>query len=718
MTSDYENAAEMDIRPTRAPLWRRLSLVWLVPVLALLVSLFVAWQDYASRGVLIDLKFQNASGIVAGETVLKYRDVTVGKVEKVSFSEGLSNVIVSTRVDANVAPYLDAEAQFWVVRPDVTVRGITGLDTVLGGVYIEGIWDGEATVAQTQFDGLDDAPVNRTGQTGTSILLRAKDGHALAEGAPILHKGIQVGVLDTPRLSFDGSDVIVEAFIKAPYDRRITSTTRFWDASGFSVNLNAAGVSLDVNSLASLIEGGIAFDTVVSGGSPIREGKVVDLFLDEQAARSSLFATPNQEVLNLSILFDGTVKGLTAGADVRFQGLRIGEVTSLNAMVITQGERQSVQLQTNLAIEPSRLGLGETATPEQALSFLENQVAQGLRARLATGNILSGSLQVELVRVADAPAATITTQPEQLPVLPTTASEIADVAATAEGVLNRINDLPVEELMNGAIDMMDSIEQLAKDDAIRQTPQHLNALLADAQTLVLSDDVQSIPKDLRDLVANTQSLLSADAGQIATDIRTILADLNGLVTQVDDAALVGKFSDTLTLANTAITNIETATADLPQVTADVQAIIAKANALELEQLVANANQSLAHVNALLGSDETADLPRAATVALDELQQFLAEIRQGGAIENVNAALASASQAAQAFEQSVADLPALSQQAKRLVSQTQAVVESYGDRSRFSAETLGTLRDIQSAADAVTALARAIQRNPSSLLTGR
>ncbi len=146
--SDPTGAAPLDVRPAKKGLLSRLSIIWLVPLLALAVSLAVAWQSYANRGTLIEIVFENASGISADETVIKYRDVDVGRVEDVTFSDGLDVVIVKARIDQGVVPYLDDDAQFWVVRPDVSVRGISGLDTVLSGVYIEGSWDTEPDVAQ------------------------------------------------------------------------------------------------------------------------------------------------------------------------------------------------------------------------------------------------------------------------------------------------------------------------------------------------------------------------------------------------------------------------------------------------------------------------------------------------------------------------------------------------------------------------------------------
>lgn len=697
--------APLDVRPLKRPIWQRISVVWLVPVLALCVSLGVAYANYVNQGTLIEISFENASGVTADETVIKYRDVIVGRVEKVEFAEGLTEVLVYARVDKTVAPYLDDDAQFWVVRPDVSVRGITGLDTVLGGVYIVGSWDTDADVAQYEFVGLEDPPQTRSGQRGTVISLRARDGSALSQGAPILHKGITVGDLGTPRLSFNGKDVVVDAFVQYPYDQRITSNTRFWDTSGFSLSLGAGGVSLDVNSIASLIEGGIAFDTVVSGGRPVQDSQIFDLFFDEETARSSLYSNPNQnaEVLNIDVLFDGSVRGLSAGSEVRFQGIRIGTVTDLSAIVVTDQREQSVRLRTNLAIEPSRLGLGADATQADALAFLDGLVADGLRARMITGNILSGSLQVELVQVATAPPAILTRDADGKAIIPTTKSEITDVAATAEDVLDRIDDLPIEELMSGAIDMMGSFERLANDEDLRAVPSSVTALLDEARNLVSGEDIQAVPADLRAAVS---------------EMRDTIAGLNTVIAGANDAEIVQSLAATIQTANIAVANIEEATRNLPAITARIEELADKLFAIEIEDMVDAATQTLNSIDVLIGSDATADLPTSLSAALNEVRLFLGEVRAGGAIENVNSALASASAAAAAVETSVAGLPALSARASRLVSETEAVVQSYGARSRFSAETLGTLRDIQSAADAVTNLARTIQRNPSSLLTGR
>ncbi|MBD3626342.1 MAG: MCE family protein, partial [Rhodobacteraceae bacterium] len=281
---------EPQMTAARPGLLERLSPVWLVPLGAVAISVLVAWNNYSSRGPVIQIGFENASGVVAKETVLRYRDVSVGLVEDVQFAAGLKNVIVSVRLEPEVAPYVDADSQFWVVRPQVTSRGVSGLETVISGVYIEGVWDTDAGQSQTSFTGLDQPPTARSDQEGMTIVLRSRGGEGLAEDTPVLYRGIEVGRVGRPELSADGQSVIAEAFIRSPYAQHVTSATRFWNSSGFRLTFGPGGAQLDVSSLASLVAGGVSFDTVINEAAPIDTGAVLELFNSEQDARSSLFA--------------------------------------------------------------------------------------------------------------------------------------------------------------------------------------------------------------------------------------------------------------------------------------------------------------------------------------------------------------------------------------------------------------------------------------------
>lgn len=686
----------MNVSARRPSPWRNLSLVWLVPLAALAVSLGVAWKAYSDRGVLISITFENASGIAANETTVRYRDVVIGRVERVGFGSDLSKVVVQARIDNEIAPYLDADAAFWVVRPEVSARGISGLSTVLSGVYIEGNWDQQAGLAQTWFEGAPRPPLVQPGRAGRLITLRTDDGRMISEGAPVLFQGIEVGRLEKPRLTVSGDSIVVDAFIEAPHDRRINSATRFWDSSGFSVSIGPSGLSLDVDSIASLVAGGIEFGSVFDGGDPVGPSTVFDIHPDEAAARRTAFARSLAGGVAVAVSFDESVAGLVSGAAVKLRGVKVGEVSTLNAAIQDSNGEPEVRLIAKLMLEPALMGLPPGAGEAETLAFLEQAVEGGLRARLASAGLFSSELLVELVTLEDAEPAQFARGADPFPELPSAPSDLPDFTATAEGALERISALPVEELMAQAIATLASIENLAAADSLRQAPAAAVALLEDTRALVTDPGTRALPGELQAAVA---------------DLRAMLAELQQGQAAASLAAALDKGRETAA-------NLAAASEDLPTLIAAFNALATKANSLETEELIASANQLIISADALIGSEDTRALPPALTGALDEIRATLEALRQGGLVENANATMASARGAADAVAAAAQGLPALSARLERLVAQSEALIGSYGARSSFNSESLDALREIKAAARAVSLLARKIERDPNSLLFGK
>lgn len=694
--NDMIEPAEPDIEPARRGVFRNLSLVWLVPIAALVVSLGLAWQSYSQRGVAITITFPNATGVTPGETVIKYRDVVIGTVEKLSFTSDLSAVIVHARVDKDIAPYLDEDAQFWIVSPKVTARGISGLSTVLSGVYIEGAWDETPGEQKYSFVGADGPPLVQPGRPGKRISLITDDGRLVSEGAPVYFHGIEVGRLEKPRLILSSDTIIVDAFIEAPHDRRLTTATRFWDTSGVSFKIGTGGVSLDFDSLASIVAGGIEFDNLFEGGEPVGPGHVFNIYPDESEARRSLIVRTPGATVTVAAQFDESISGLEPGADVTYNGLKVGEVKALSAKAEDTPEGPQVRLFANLTIEPDRLGLKSGATEGEVLQFLAEAVERGLRARLATASIFSSALIVELVELPDAPPAQLDRSADPLPILPTVPSDLPDFTATAEGVLERINKLPIEDMLNQAISLMASIEQVVRAEGTQKTPDAVLALIEDTRSLVNDEATRALPSDLRAAV---------------TELRQIVAEMK-------QAGTFETLTRAIERADGAVANIETASAQIPALVEDLRALATKANSLEAEELIAAATRVLDSADKLIGTDAARELPPALTGALEEIRAAVAELRAGGAVENLNATMESTRDAAESVATAVERLPELSARLERLVSQSEALIAAYGDRSEFNDETLATLREVRNAARSVSQLARAIERNPNSLLMGR
>lgn len=688
---------DMEIVPARRSFWRNLSPVWLVPVLALAVSAAIAWRSYAERGVLVQITFQNAAGISPGETAVRFRDVPIGFVESVSFTPDLAEVVVAARIDRAVAEVLPPEAEFWVVRPEVSARGISGLTTVLSGVYLEAAFAPTQGAGARAFAGRESAPLVLPGRPGTRITLRAPDGNRLSPGAPVLHRGIEVGHIESPRLLDGAEGVVFDAFIEAPHDQRLTTATRFWDTSGFSFSLGPGGVRLSVGNLASILTGGIAFDTILSGGEPVGPDTVFDLFADEPAARQTLTAGgASANALRLAVEFDESVQGLAAGAAVRYRGVQVGEVAGIAARIVDLGPAPRVRMQAVMALDPRSFGLQADAGPEVLETFIEGQVAAGLRARMAPSGLFSTSLVIELVDLPETAPDTLLRPEGSLPVIPSAPSDLQDLTTSAQGLIDRLTSLPIEQVLDQAVALMASVEVLLADEGTRAAPAAVVALIDEARALIGGEAVQALPAEVQGVVAELRTILAAFTEQRAAE----------------------RLVQTLESAQAVADDLARASADVPALVADLRALVARAAELEAEALVAAATTLLQSADAFVNAEGTQALPPALAGALDEVQAALAELRAGGVVANVNATLASASTAAEAVATASRDLPALAARFDALVTQAEALIAAYGARSPVNDEMLGTLREARAAARAFAQLARTLERSPNSILFGR
>lgn len=788
---------EIDVRPARRTFWQRASVVWLVPIAALAVALGIAWQTWSSQGPVMVVTFDEALGVKARETELRYRDVTVGRVEDVHFTSDLGRVDVSIRVDKDIAAFVDEDAAFWVVRPEVSTRGVSGLDTVLSGVFIEGVWDTDAAGFVADHEGLDTAPLLRPGEEGLTISLRALPGTALSEGTAITYKGIEVGRVGRPEIRPGAAQAMAAAVIYAPYDRLISTTTRFWDTSGFSFSIGATGANLDFTSLASLIAGGVSFDTLVSGGRPVAGNAVFDLHQSEAAARAALFNEGRSVGVTLSIVFEENATGLAVGSPVQFNGIGVGEVKSVAGLV--EPDRfgdQKVRLLVNIEVDATLLGLADDTSEETVLDFFEAQTEAGLRARLATASILTGGLRVELITVANAAPARLDRGTEPYPTLPSTESVIADAGATAQGMLKRVNDLPIEELMQAAIDLMENSTTLVTNGALAQIPEDVRAILGDLRNVTGSEEIQAVPEQFATILADLQSAagdlrgviaqineaqavdrllgaidaagaaaeavsgsmdgvpelvasltatadtaralpldaLTAQATDILASAQAIIDDpgardipgtLNAALAEMRQAladlragGAVEKLLAAIDNAALAASDVSASTVGVPDLIASLTATAETARALPLDALVARASEVVASADALLAAPGTRDLPATLNASLGELRLSLEELREGGAVENLNETLASAQSAAAAIEAAANDLPGITTRLNEALERASATLEGIDGNSELNRSARQALSEVSRAAKAVESLARTLERQPNSIILGR
>lgn len=658
-----------------------INVIWIVPIVALIVTLGIAWNAFRDRGSVIEIEFADATGITPGETTLRFREITVGGVEGVKFTDDLSRVVVSVRVDTDVAQFIDADASFWIVRPQVSAQGVTRLDTVLSGAFIEGYWDAEVSEPAARFTGLDRPPLIRNDQPGTWVTLSMETADGLSEGAPVLFRGVQVGRLENIRVDSGTDRVIVDAFVEAPHDARLTSATVFWDTSGFSVSLGTQGVALNVNSLSSLLQGGVAFETFVSGGTPIEPGQEFAVQADEGTARTARFEDDDTRLLRVGILIDDSVEGLSTGADVQFQGLRVGRVTDLAVSLTEDEQGNTVPRQlVSMVISPRRMGLPDGSTADDALALLTEEVGDGLRARVASAGFLGTTLMVELVDMPDAAPATIDLETGPNPLIPSVPGDLDDFTASAQGLVNRIGNLPIEELLTSARDTLDGITALAT-----------------------SQDTRAIPGALREAI---------EGGSVAlADISAITGDLR----QAESGQTLARMLDE---ASAAFTAVSEATVGVPEMVEQIDSAAASVEEFGFAEISLQAEGILADLRAMLGSEDAEQLPRNLSNVLESATGLLDDLRDGNAVGSLNSALDSASQAADQIAASVQQLPDLLQRLQVTAARADTLFASYGDRSAFNNELIGALRELRRATSSIGSVARLIERNPRAFILGR
>ena len=457
---------------------KRPSIIWLIPLVAALVGAFVAWRAFSERGPEITITFKSAEGLEAGKTQIKYKDVEVGVVDEVSLAPDLSGVIVRARMERNADDYLREKTQFWIVKPRVAGGQVTGLGTLFSGAYIgmDPVREGRR---MRSFTGLDSPPVVTLQDPGRYFLLRSRNAGAVDVGSPVLYQRIAVGQVVSSELDPEDDFVTTRIFVREPYDQRIHTDTRFWNASGVDMSVGPDGVKLDTQSLVSILVGGIAFEA--PAGTPHQPAPAETLFpLYEN--RSAAERRHYTRTVAWLLRFDQSVRGLNVGAPVEFRGIEVGRVTDIRLELDT--EKATFRIPVMVEIEPERF-MDVTPAPDlaQRRELLDRLVASGLRAQLRSGNLLTGQLIVSLDIFENAKPARVAWD-GVVPELPTIPTPIEEITGNLTRLVERLGKLPVEQIGKDLKASLESLKvTLAKSEDVAPA---LSATLAQAEKTLAS----------------------------------------------------------------------------------------------------------------------------------------------------------------------------------------------------------------------------------------
>lgn len=419
---------------------QRWNMIWVVPILALLIGGWLLIKNLGSGGPEIRIRFETADGIIAGNTELKCRSVSIGKVTKIELADDLQSVLVNCDLNAGSEHLLRKGTRFWVVKPRVTTADVSGLGTLLTGSYIE-LDPGNGEKGGNNWEGLETPPATSRTIPGRRLTLVSDEARSLIVGSPVYYRGFEVGRVESRYLDLEGRRIQYELFIEEKYQNLVTRNTRFWNTSGIDISAGVDGFKIRTPSFQAMVSGGVSFAVPegLASGDLIADGATFELHRDADSAASSTF----NPTLELLLLFDQSVRGLAKNAPVEYRGITIGRVRNISFDYVPELDNQMVPVLVE--IDPNLLRASHQHTSEEEdTTQLAEAVHIGLRATLKTGSLLTGAMFVDFDYYPDEITSELTYKGD-FPVVPTMSSGFAQLEVKLSSILDKIDKLPLDK---------------------------------------------------------------------------------------------------------------------------------------------------------------------------------------------------------------------------------------------------------------------------------
>lgn len=502
--------------------WGRLPLVWILPAVVVLLGGFVVIREKIAQGTSIEIQFENAEGLETGKTKVRYKDVEIGEVREIHVSDDRKKVIVTADIHGNAKSYLVDDTRFWVVRPRVSGAGVSGLATLVSGAYIS-VDVGHSAAKRDHFEGLEVPPIITVDLPGREFILHADDLGSLDIGSSVFYRHITAGQVVGYALDRGGTGVTIKIFINSPFDIYVTSETRFWQASGIDMSLNADGVKLRTESIASILEGGMAFGT--PAGAAVAPRVAADTSFTLFADQDRAMRPTETEIRPFIMYFAGSLRGLSAGAPVELHGIGVGEVKGVG---VEYDERAGLlAFPVRVELYPQRL-LGRARTGSSARvnsrAMLDSLVAHGLRAELKTGNLLTGQKFVSLDMHHDVPKERVGWA-EQPAIFPTISAGLDDIQDSVGVIAKKLSKVPFEQLSARLIAATSSLDQTLK--SADKFLQNVDGNLAPQVQATLAE-AQAAMKNAKELLGQ-DAPLENDLGSTLLQVSRAAKSISSLV---------------------------------------------------------------------------------------------------------------------------------------------------------------------------------------------
>ncbi|MDO5058746.1 MAG: intermembrane transport protein PqiB [Neisseria sp.] len=487
------------------------SLVWLIPLIAVITGSWLLFDNIRNTGPEITLLVDSAEGIEVNNTAVRVLNVEVGRVNKIRLREDLQGVELKVRLRADAADLMRTDTQFWIVKPRIDQSGVSGLNTLVSGAYIA-FTPGKAEETRYEFRVADIPPIAAIGQNGIRLRLSGDNSKMLEAGSPVMYEGFSVGVVESAKFDTQTRRVDYTVFVSQPNDKLINKSSQFWLQSGISVQAGSNGVKVDGLALPALLTGAISFRTPEPQSAAAENNDTFEIYND----RNTIDNLPGERALYYVAFFKQSVRGLSLGAPVDYKGLRIGSVADVPYF---EG-RDSLNLFQNgwipvrIRIEPR---LMEKNTEPQSKTYWQNAfqtaLQRGLTANLAADNLVLGSQRIELSdRPSEKTLKPFSDYHGNIVIASGSGGGLEDLQAQVGKLLDKLNKLPLEKTVG---ELNGSLAEL------KATLRSANALIGKPQT-------QQIPAELNKTLAELRQTLQGVSpdSPVYRDIQNTLASLD------------------------------------------------------------------------------------------------------------------------------------------------------------------------------------------------
>ena len=480
---------------------KRLSIsIWLIPIVALFISLWLAYQYFAQLGPEITIEFESSAGLKAKQSQIKFRDVAIGTVKKISLKDGDQGVIVTARINKDAQQLINENAKFWIVKPKIDKSGISGLETLVSGSYIE-LHSNTSDTLKKHFIGLEEEYLDEKNIKGKYFKLNAPNSYDISQGSVVYCRNVEVGEVKHVKLSNNGDMVEFQIFIKEPYEKFINAQTQFFYMSNFKIDLSKSRLDMSLASSTQIIYGGIAFSTPSKQihNYPIDDNHIFPLFSSEGDASTKRIGYNTKDIKTFQMRFAQNLAKLEISSPIKFDNFQIGHVINIESSF--NAEKGEMVSEVLVDIDTSVFN-----------HDLNSSLEKGLIAQLAQNNPLLDSLYIELVYDTNNSYQVVSAKPYNI--FPTKSVTFEDMGAKVTTLLNSITVMiedsqqPIQNILKNLNKTIKSTNALIKGSGLKKLPKQIEKSLKEFETTLqttreligsnskMSDDVSESMKEV------------------------------------------------------------------------------------------------------------------------------------------------------------------------------------------------------------------------------